>query len=135
MSSTFSPDNTRLGLSSGFILETPSLISGTCLALQLFEFEVPALCVPCGLFSWKSCCILWRMLSRSTMGLSAAQQTPETSLSALQPGNLSAVWMKDLLTSQRLHPSPLSHTPFPFYFWKTLGSLVGLRFCRYRPGV
>lgn len=69
------------------------------------------------------------------MGLSAAQTTPETSLSALQPGNLSAVWMKDLLTSQRLHPSPLSHTPVPFYFWKTLSSLVGLRFRRYRPGV
>ena len=54
-------------------LRTFLLISGTFLALQVFEFVVPVLHIPCNHFSWKSYCIPWRLLPGTTMGLSATQ--------------------------------------------------------------
>lgn len=109
------------------------LISGTFLALQVFEFVVPALHVPCNHFSWKSYCLLWRMLPGTTMGLSATQ-TSSRDVPSLPCSlwHLSAPWMKNHLLSQQLYPNALSHTLFPFYFWKTLSSSWDwLRFWRY----
>ena len=104
-------------------LRTFLLISGTFLALQAFEFVVPVLHIPCNHFSWKSYCILWRLLPGTTMGLSATQ-TSSRDIPSLPCSlwHLSAPWMKNHLLSQRLYPNPLSHILFPFYFWKTLSS-------------
>ena len=53
-------------------------------------------------------------------------------LSAPQPVTSLCTWMKNHLLSQQLYPNPLSHTLFPFYFWKTLSSSWDwLRFGRY----
>lgn len=53
------------------------LISENFLALQLFEFVVPALHVPCNHFSWKSYRILWRCCLRPPWGSLLLKQAPE----------------------------------------------------------
>lgn len=54
------------------------LISENFLALQLFEFVVPALHVPWNHFSWKSYCVLWRCCLRPSWGSLLLKQAPET---------------------------------------------------------
>lgn len=53
------------------------LISGNFLALQLFEFVLPALHVPCNHFSWKSYCILRRCCLGPPWGSLLLKQAPE----------------------------------------------------------
>lgn len=109
------------------------LISENFLALQLFEFVVPG--PTCSLKSLLLEILLrpLEMLPETIMGLSTTQTSsrdvpsPPCSL-----WHLSAPWMKNHLLSQQLYPNPLSHTLFPFYFWKSLSSSWDwLRFGRY----